>query len=459
MHAGRGAGFRLPPLPPTSADTVSTAWGIAQRLNDTSVALLQWQLEVGSPAVYNQQRVSFSVHQNREVRKSTRLLRAEQIRGPASAHYALAEEQAWFCEAFPNAVGHKHYLVSDSNHSVPAAVYAGSEKAATVSTSTAENISKSGEDGTGETGTSDPIEARPPLPSRMLERYSGYIRTYNADTQRGYIACDVSESQLMSVSIEEQKSLNNAEDSSFRQEKPELASREPTDGSAPLPDVMFYAGSVLTEPANSKPIAEGLLVKYSICDKTRQNKYVATLITGMDNEPFSDSNYQFATPAVRASRRPDRRSRATEETSGSREGRRGGRRNAMADPAPVKSTSNLLEERYVGDDDEEEDGLPPSGGASRKRMRGGDGLKGVPELDDTARLTAPFLNDPSGYHRSVGVNDNTGGGSSAHHKVHNTGGGGVSKTEVSGTGMDSRGQEEGTDDGFLLLLDDDDYGV
>lgn len=402
------------PLPPPTWEAIETAWGIASRLAPVGVSLLRWHLELGIPYIASMHPFTFRVQRNRlPCARAKRLLRAEQIRGLPSSYFATVEEQAWFCEAFPNAIGYKHYpplspLPSSTDH-LP---FLNSEErktehrrvgvkgeeddldiqkgrhptqeveAATVATNTeeeevgqptlgqkeechrAECLSSSvdvgvkaspvssslvsptlcastertaheketsakeaggwpqGGDGTFSSPSSVQVSVSPctrreevlttkedechltlrhvsdgssPLvmepsvslpPSRMLERYVGYIRTYNQDLQKGYIACEGQEEHRL---IGDASSTSGTGDTSGP--PPEHRMRGVGMSSSVLPDVMFSLNSVLLFSSTPrKVVSERLQVRYSVCAMGPHQKYIATLITGMDDQPLSESN-------------------------------------------------------------------------------------------------------------------------------------------------------------------------
>eukprot|EP00796_Vickermania_ingenoplastis_P012296 gene12296-8437_t len=387
------------PLPPTSRKALEAAWRVAARLGEPQVALLRWQLEVGTPCVYHQHRLSFSVHRNRAAQRAMRLLRAEQVRGMRSRHYATPEEQAWFCEAFPQAIGHKHYAPS-------------ADSLAPASTAAA-----AGEEG------------EQAAPTRMLERYEGYIRTYSDDGRRGYIACDAKESALLQTG----------------------GGGDPN--AAGPPDVMFFWGSVLFHPSTTRRVVgERLRVRYCVSDIGRHSKYLATLITGVDDEPLSERNYLLVETVERwgahrqhpahdgaGARGGGRGGAELEESTGG--ARRGGRRGAGAkDSAPSgvdgtgKSTTAALLEQYVGsDEDADEDA------SGRKRLRGaidhvGEGEEEAGRLHHTGGSVVPV--------NASGAAPNT------------------MENAMGGAGNSSGAPEEAADneEDLLLFMDDYDYG-
>lgn len=433
----------FPPLPPVTKASLETAWMIGSRLSAGSAALLQIQLDIGVPAVYHQQRLTFSVHRNRVAQGVRRLLRAEQVRGLSEYHYATPEEQAWFCEAFPHAIGHKHYesaptgdhhpngseggngnakneeeeesmrqngVARASSLSAPSSMNANEtdplsrykndniitatgnteRKRDTVEAETTSSANRTGEAPDGAVAAMSPESSdgatHSKQPScRMLERYLGYIRTYNPETRKGYIACDPQEAAFV-----------------LRTAVPVGGEADPSSFSSTPSDVMFFSGSVLFDPAFSRRSPEeGLKVRYSVADRGRHNKYIATLITGMDDLPLSEQNYIFADESERlalssvyanqSSLAGNRRRGGLEDHGGNPQNsyqrnrhRRGGA-NASADGdaqqgpgssgagggSVHKSAAAALQENYVGG--EEEEGSSSSyhnhHGKTRKRGR------------------------------------------------------------------------------------------
>lgn len=448
------------PLPPPTWQEIETAWGVAAGLSSAAVSLLRWHVELMVvPYIASAHRVTFTVQRNRLTgAHAKRLLKAEQIRGLASTCYATVEEQAWFCDAFPGAIGHKHYpppsprdLSPESSSSsdaadVVAAPLEGQEDGGSRNSSSGEEqhymakvegqekgekekeeemgrstvakeergngkveesqaaraaipstclpppstmispitnppkgvvgfpVSGRNEDkevdeqkdtkkrekgeqvdvlpkasasnnyrnGTGAmevvptplsgntTSRDSPVEeegkqrkeeegqkgvsspgkgaelsslvATPPpntrSPSRMLERYVGYIRMYNQDLQKGYIACDEQEIERVAAALG--AGGNHLINSGPRLGYQSNQNAHPSSSASGvgLPDVIFSFNSVLLLPdAPRRLLCERLQVRYSVCAIGPHNKYVASLVTGIDDEPLSEANATYVKPS------------------------------------------------------------------------------------------------------------------------------------------------------------------
>ncbi|GET86828.1 hypothetical protein, conserved [Leishmania tarentolae] len=238
-------------IPFTTAEELAWAETAASMLTSATARLLQYQvdqgigggLRVGDP-------MSFVVTRNHAARGGNgRLLRAEFIRGVPAAQLAIPVEQSWFYPLFPGAIGYK-----------TSALYGASSKAPLPSPAP----SSSAEDGGREASSNVEREAHNDSASSTLTRYTGCVRTYDAEEQRGYIRCDESDSS----------------------------------GGSNTPDVIFYAYSVLWDltqcPPQKRQVKESMRLAYSVCGTERNGKYIATLITTPDGEPFWEENMTFA---------------------------------------------------------------------------------------------------------------------------------------------------------------------
>lgn len=165
-----------------------------------------------------------------------------------------------------------------------------------------------------------PHPSLPPLapPSRMLERYVGFIRNYNADLQKGYIACEEQESPPPATA--------SAEEAEGRGGGGHRRLLGPSSSSSRggVPDVLFSASAVLLLPGTSRRVlSERIMVRYSVCGRGPQEKYIATLVTGLDDAPLSDTNMVYAKPKESSG---GRHGSASEGEAGGSGGGGGGRR-------------------------------------------------------------------------------------------------------------------------------------
>ncbi|KPI87568.1 hypothetical protein ABL78_3365 [Leptomonas seymouri] len=254
-------------IPPTTAEELAQAEAAAALLTPATAQLLQHQVDQGfGGGVRVGEKMSFVVTRNHAGRGgSGRLLRAEFIRGVPRAHFAMPVEQSWFAPMFPGVVGRK-------------AGHHGADTTAGGATADATNASLGGGGGrapddagassaqTSNGGSSaDKAESASatPAPAAALVRYTGCVRTYDPEDQRGYLRCDEVDSS----------------------------------GGSP-PDVVFHAHAVLWDVARCPPlkrqIRESMRVAYSVCGTERNGKYIATLITTPEGVPFSETNMTFA---------------------------------------------------------------------------------------------------------------------------------------------------------------------
>ncbi|KAG5505623.1 hypothetical protein JIQ42_08389 [Leishmania sp. Namibia] len=241
-------------IPPTTAEELAWAETAASLLTRSTARLLQHQVDQGiGGGVRVGDRMSFVVTRNQAARGGNgRLLRAEFIRGVSAAQLAIPLEQSWFHPLFPGAIGRKAGTAYGASSMPPPPP---------PSSSSAEG------GGTGEdTGASATAQSLAPTTSNAstLTRYTGCVRTYDAEEQRGYIRCD---------------ELDGS-------------------GGGNTPDVIFYTHSVLWDltrcPPLKRQVKESMRLAYSVCGTERNGKYIATLITNPDGEPFCEENMTFA---------------------------------------------------------------------------------------------------------------------------------------------------------------------
>ncbi|KAG5509885.1 hypothetical protein JKF63_07530 [Porcisia hertigi] len=241
-------------IPPTTAEELAWAEKAASLLTTATAQLLQYQCEQGiGGGIRVGDRLSFVVTRNHAGRGgSGRLLRAEFIRGVPAVELAMPLEQSWFYPLFPGAIGRKTHTPYGAP-SMPAPPPFSSPS------------SLSGEGGGAPVPPTANSLASLPSASPTLARYTGCVRTYDAEEQRGYICCD--------------ESGGNA-------------------GGNSAPDVIFHTHSVLWDLARCPPpkrkVKEGMRLAYSVCGTERNGKYIATLITTPDGEPFCEENMTFA---------------------------------------------------------------------------------------------------------------------------------------------------------------------
>ncbi|CAJ1987079.1 hypothetical protein conserved [Leishmania donovani] len=237
-------------IPPTTAEELAWAETAASLLTSATARLLQCQVDQGiGGGLRVGDRMSFVVTRNHAARGGNgRLLRAEFIRGVPAMQLAMPLEQSWFHPLFPGAVGQK-----------TSAPYGAASRPPPPPPSSS----------SAEGGGRDASSAGEPLgpfdsTSTVLTRYTGCVRTYDAEEQRGYIRCDESDGS----------------------------------GGGHTPDVIFYAHSVLWDltrcPPLKRQVKESMRLAYSVCGTERNGKYVATLITNPDGEPFCEENMTFA---------------------------------------------------------------------------------------------------------------------------------------------------------------------
>lgn len=237
-------------LPPTTEEELTTAEKAAALLTTDVAQLLQFQVDQGCcGGMRVGDAMSFVVSKNKAAARGGggRLLRAEHIRGLASNHYATPLEQSWFSPLFPTAVGAKnqsHGYGSAGNYHPGGSGGGDAQKQQRQQSAVAE--------GDGVAAVS------------LLQRYTGSVRTYDAEEQRGHIICDEG------------------------------------DGSAP--DVVFYSYAVLWDmercPASRRQIKERMRVAYSVSGVERNGKYIASLISTPFGEPFREDNMELAENVV-----------------------------------------------------------------------------------------------------------------------------------------------------------------
>ncbi|CBZ24682.1 conserved hypothetical protein [Leishmania mexicana MHOM/GT/2001/U1103] len=242
------AGDRIS-IPPTTAEELTWAETAASLLTSATARLLQYQVDQGiGGGLRVGDRMSFVVTRNHAARGGNgRLLRAEFIRGVPAMQLAMPLEQSWFHPLFPGAIGQK-----------TSAPYGASRPPLPPpSSSSAEGA------GRDASSTGEPLASFDST-STTLTRYTGCVRTYDAEEQRGYIRCDESDCS----------------------------------GGGNTPDVIFYAHSVLWDlmrcPPLKRQVRESMQLAYSVCGTERNGKYIATLITTPDGEPFCEENMTFA---------------------------------------------------------------------------------------------------------------------------------------------------------------------
>lgn len=285
-------------LPRTTIEELRVAWRLAAALSPSQAALLRAAVEVGVPHVTHSQRLSFTVQSNRRQHHAGRLLRAEHIRGPAEQLYATPEEQAWLCDAFPGAIG--YCAGEDGGEGVAAGAGQSSR-----GTRKAEKDGSEDEEGLAN-GSSSPQPAAASPPSRMLERYSGYVKSFNAHMNTGYIACNETDNDR-GVEEEECKTEKGRGDERLKEDGTDSHSANAAAAKKqkkPLfsRDIFFTASTVLMmgTAAGAVNVMEGLRVRFSIGGRISGGrgqqgsgtfKYVATLITGLDDNPLSEKNY------------------------------------------------------------------------------------------------------------------------------------------------------------------------
>ncbi|CAJ1019408.1 hypothetical protein, conserved [Leishmania shawi] len=240
--------------PPTTGEELAWAEAAASLLTSATAQLLQHQVNQGiGGGLRVGDRLSFVVSRNHAARGGNgRLLRAEFLRGVPAAQLAMAVEQSWFHPLFPGAVGRKTSTPYRASLRPPPPP---------PSSSTA------GGGGAGdEAGMSATAYPLAPFTSATstLTRYTGCVRTYDAEEQRGYIRCD------------------------------ELSGS----GGGNTPDVIFYPHSVLWDltrcPPLKRQVKECMRLAYSVCGTERNGKYIATLITTPSGAPFCEDNMTFA---------------------------------------------------------------------------------------------------------------------------------------------------------------------
>ncbi|KAG5483653.1 hypothetical protein CUR178_08320 [Leishmania enriettii] len=241
-------------IPSTTEEELAWAETAASLLTRSTARLLQHQVDQGiGGGVRVGDRVSFVVTRNQAARGGNgRLLRAEFIRGVPAAQLAIPLEQSWFHPLFPGAIGRKAGTAYGASSMPPPPP---------PSSSSAEG-GGTGED-TGASATAQSLAPTTPNAS-TLTRYTGCVRTYDAEEQRGYIRCD---------------ELDGS-------------------GGGNTPDVIFYTHSVLWDltrcPPLKRQVRESMRLAYSVCGTERNGKYIATLITNPDGEPFCEGNMTFA---------------------------------------------------------------------------------------------------------------------------------------------------------------------
>ncbi|KAG5484519.1 hypothetical protein LSCM1_07894 [Leishmania martiniquensis] len=241
-------------IPPTTAEELAWAETAASLLTRSTAQLLQYQVDQGiGGGLRVGDRVSFVVTRNKAARGGNgRLLRAEFIRGVPEAQLAMPLEQSWFHPLFPGAIGQKASTAHGASSLPPLLppLSASAERGG------------SG-DGAGASATAPSLVPNASN-SSTLTRYTGCVRTYDAEEQRGYIRCDESDGR----------------------------------GCGNTPDVIFYAHSVLWDltrcPPLKRQVKESMRLAYSVCGTERSGKYIATLITNPNGEPFCEENMTFA---------------------------------------------------------------------------------------------------------------------------------------------------------------------
>ncbi|KAK7197785.1 hypothetical protein NESM_000731400 [Novymonas esmeraldas] len=237
--------------PPTSPDELAHAEAAASLLTPATAELLQHQVNQGiGGGVRTGDRLSFVVTRNHAGRGGGgRLLRADIIRGVPAARLAMPVEQGWFAPLFPGAVGRKGNP-THSGHAAP------------LSPPSPTHGSSSTDVSNTTTTTAAAAAADAAATASMLVRYTGCVRTYDAEEQRGYLRCDEA------------------------------------DGSGNTPDVIFYGHSLLWDAVRCPPlrrqVRESMRVAYSVCGTERNGKYIATLLTAVDGAPLHDGNMLFA---------------------------------------------------------------------------------------------------------------------------------------------------------------------
>jgi hypothetical protein len=267
-------------VPPTTAEELQQAEAAANLLTTATAQLLQHQVDQGfGGGLRVGERLSFVVTRNHAGRGgNTRLLRAEFIRGLPSAHYAMPVEQSWFAPMFPGVVGRK--INPYSTYHMPFHHPTNPGESGTSSACPNGSMADGGEAASNTSGTAGSAAA--------LVRYTGCVRTYDAEDQRGYLRCD------------ETDGTTNA-----------------------TPDVVFHAHSVLWDlnrcPPLRRQVKESMRVAYSVCGTERNGKYIATLITTPEGQPFSEENMTFAEnvlPFYMADNNNRRRGRADDGSGG-----------------------------------------------------------------------------------------------------------------------------------------------
>ncbi|CAG9570518.1 conserved hypothetical protein [Leishmania major strain Friedlin] len=242
-------------IPPTTAEELAWAETAASLLTSATARLLQYQVDQGiGGGLRVGDRMSFIVTRNHAARGGNgRLLRAEFIRGVPAVQLAMPLEQSWFHPLFPGAIGQK----TSAPYGAPSRPPPPPPPPPPPSSSSAEG---------GGREASSAVEPLGPVgsTSTALTRYTGCVRTYDAEEQRGYIRCDESDGS----------------------------------GGSNTPDVIFYAHSVLWDltrcPPLKRQVKESMRLAYSVCGTERNGKYIATLITNPDGEPFCEENMTFA---------------------------------------------------------------------------------------------------------------------------------------------------------------------
>lgn len=257
MHAAVGqstdVGDRVS-VPPTTADELAQAEAAANLLTTTTAQLLQLQVDQGfGGGVRVGEKMSFVVTRNHAGRGGNgRLLRAEFIRGIPAAHFAMPVEQSWFAPLFPGVVGRK--AAPHSNFYLPHPASSGNDGSVASPSAPSPEHGATAVEGSGADSSASPT---------TLVRYTGCVRTYDAEDQRGYLRCD-----------------------------------ESSGGQGSTPDVVFHAHSVLWDlrrcPPLKRQVRESMRVAYSVCGTERNGKYIATLITTPEGEPLCEENITFA---------------------------------------------------------------------------------------------------------------------------------------------------------------------
>ncbi|CCW70261.1 unnamed protein product [Phytomonas sp. Hart1] len=241
----------------------------AALLSPDTARLLQYHFDcVKGGTVMVKEALTFTVQRNRTVGGGSRLLRADFIRGLPENAYATQTEQAWFWPLFPKAVGRKiteegpdnaHDTFSNAGKAADGVVPTDSlkEGGADLKAPSPKDRDMVSIDGEA-TVKKDETKEKPHTlaQTQVLVRYLGTVRTYDTDERRGYIRCD---------------------------ELGDLG-------------VFFYAEAVLWGVGLAPPqrrIMEGMRVQYSVANRDRNRKYLATLITSIDGRPFSLENIHF----------------------------------------------------------------------------------------------------------------------------------------------------------------------